>query len=107
MQKLLLLDNTWHLASTLVKYENVSAAIWVINVILFCCRPVVAKPYASYDFATQRLLCLAERYGRLMQVKADSFVANVRFNLAMGLAVVHVGQQLRELWSTAKKRGSP
>ncbi|XP_067942543.1 tetratricopeptide repeat protein 13-like isoform X2 [Watersipora subatra] len=67
--------------------------------------PVVAKPYASYDFATQRLLCLAERYGRLMQVKADSFVANVRFNLAMGLAVVHVGQQLRELWSTAKKRG--
>lgn len=39
-----------------------------------------------------------------MQVGADSFLPNQRFNLAMGLASIDIAQRLNKMWR-AKKSG--
>lgn len=68
-------------------------------------RPLVESDFDSFTNDEQRMICKAAFYGRLMQVKADSFLPNQRFNLAMGLAAIHVGQHFRKVWMTAKKSG--
>ena len=67
---------------------------------------MIGRSFKSMDSRTQKLLCKAQLYGRLMQVKADSFLPNSRFNLAMGLATIHVGQHLRKIWMSGKKSGT-
>lgn len=71
----------------------------------FCYSSVVSRDFAQYNRTSRKLLCRAKHYGNLMQVNADSFLPNQRFNLAMGLAAIHVGQHLRKSWMAGKKSG--
>ena len=68
-------------------------------------RPVEPADFDSFTTVQQRMLCKAVSFGKFMQVNADSFLPNQRFNLAMGLASIHVGQYFRKFWTSGKKVG--
>ena len=47
---------------------------------------------ASFTEAERELICKAAKVGSLTQPVADGYMDNPRYNMAMGLAAIHIAQ---------------
>ncbi|XP_063430079.1 tetratricopeptide repeat protein 13-like [Mytilus trossulus] len=54
--------------------------------------------FEELDKNKEILLCKADAVGKMMQVNTDGYTPNKRYNLAMGLASIHIAQLLEAKW---------
>uniref|UniRef100_A0AAY5EN81 Tetratricopeptide repeat domain 13 n=2 Tax=Electrophorus electricus TaxID=8005 RepID=A0AAY5EN81_ELEEL len=67
-------------------------------------KDVLPQDFESYSPEVQKLICLADHLGTLMQYNTSGFLSNLRVHRAMGLAAIEVMQAVQKTWSNSRVR---